>query len=230
MSEEKSELEVLKKELAELKEKCFFLERVVHELPANIYISDLKEGVVWCNRTNEETLGYTLQEILEMGGMEYLYQIVHPEDRTIPDESINHYHSFDGAEYGGIFRAKHKNKKEYKWFTGWAKAFRKNPQGDVQDILCVDVDLSPRMNTEKQLVAALQENLKHKNKLLIKALRKRELEVLKLICQGMSSKLIADKLSISFHTVQSHRKNLQAKLGTGSVAELVSFARESGLG
>ncbi len=230
MPEEISELEHLKQELAALKEKYAFLERVINEMPANVYISDLDKGVVWCNKTNEETLGYTMEEIREMGGVEYIYHIVHPEDRAIPANSVDHYSSFDGAEFGGIFRARHKNSKEYKWFTGWAKAFRKDEQGNVKDLLCVDVDLSPRMNTEKQLVAALQENLKQKNKLLIKSLRKREIEVLSLICNGMSSKLIADTLNISFHTVQSHRKNLQAKLGTSNLAELVSVAREAGLG
>ena len=220
----------MEKQLSELQEKCAFLERVVHEVPASIYISDLQEGVIWCNRTNEETLGYTLEEIREMGGMEYMYKIVHPDDHVIPDSSVEHYQNFDGAEYGGIFRARHKEQQEYKWFMGWAKAFRKNPEGKVKELLCVDVDMSPRMNTEEQLILALRENLKNKNRLLVKGLRKRELEVLDLICRGMSTKAIADKLYISINTVSTHRKNIQQKLGTANVAELVSLAKEAGLG
>ncbi|MHC2990594.1 LuxR family transcriptional regulator [Pontibacter sp. HJ8] len=236
MSPEKSptpteeKVQLLEKKLAQLQEKCTFLEKVVHEVPANIYISDLKKGVIWCNRTNEETLGYTLDEILEMGGMEYMYQIVHPDDHAVPDSSIDHYQHFDGAEYGGIFRAKHKEQQAYKWFIGWAKAFGKSPEGKVQELLCVDVDMSPRMNTEDQLVQALRENLKLKNKLLLRSLRKRELEILDLICQGMSTKAIAEKLYISTNTVSTHRKNIQQKLGTANVADLVSLAKEAGLG
>ena len=220
----------MEKELSALQEKCAFLERVVHEVPANIYISDLQEGVIWCNRTNEETLGYTLDEIREMGGMEYMYKIVHPDDHTVPDNSIDHYQHFDGVEYGGIFRARHKEQQEYKWFTGWARAFRKHADGRVKELLCVDVDLSPRMDTEDQLIQALRENLRQKNRLLIKGLRKRELEILSLICQGMSTKAIADKLYISVNTVSTHRKNIQHKLGTANVADLVSLAKEAGLG
>lgn len=220
----------LEKQLQELEQKCAFLERVVHEVPANIYISDLKKGPVWCNRTNEETLGYTLKEIREMGGLEYMYNIVHPDDHNIPDDSITHYQSFDGAEFGGVFRAKHKNEKEYKWFIGWAKVFKKDESDHVQEILCVDVDMSPRMNTDKQLVQALRENLKQKNKLLIKSLRKRELEILDLVCKGNSTKAIADKLFISPNTVSTHRKNIQRKLGTANIADLVSLGREAGLG
>lgn len=220
----------LEDKIAALQKKCSFLERVVNEIPANIYISDLKEGVIWCNRTNEETLGYTLEEIKEMGGLEYMYKIVHPDDHSVPDNSIDYYQHFNGAEYGGVFRAKHKNEKEYKWFVGWARAFQKDPEGKVKKILCVDVDMSPQMNTGEQLVQALRENLKLKNELLIRSLRKREVEILNLICKGMSTKAIAEKLYISTNTVSTHRKNIQQKLGTNNVADLVSLAKEAGLG
>jgi DNA-binding CsgD family transcriptional regulator len=218
----------LEKEVAALKEKCAFLQQVIDQVPANIYISDLEKGVVWCNKTNEDTLGYTLEEIRQMGGVEYLYRVVHPEDHTIPDNSVTHYRDFEGAEYGGIFRARHRQQSEYKWFMGWAKAFRKDASGKVQDLLCVDVDMSPRMNTETQLVEALKENLKRKNQLLIKNLGNREIEILTLIGKGYSSKAIAEKLFLSLHTVSTHRRNIQKKLGT-SRAELVSLAHEAGL-
>jgi DNA-binding CsgD family transcriptional regulator/PAS domain-containing protein len=219
----------LEKELENLKQKCAFLQQVLDQVPANIYVSDLDQGVVWCNKTNEDTLGYTLAEIREMGGMEYLYRVVHPEDHVVPDSSITHYQEFDGAEYGGVFRARHRLFPEYKWFMGWAKAFRKDAAGKVKELVCVDVDLSPRMNTETQLVEALKANLQLKNKLLVKKLGKREMEVLTLIGKGHSSKSIADLLFLSLHTVNTHRRNIQHKLGTTRAAELVSLAHEAGL-
>lgn len=226
----KQQLAALEAELSVLREKVAFLEGIVHEVPASIYISSLEKGVIWCNKTNEETLGYTLAEILEMGGREYLYRIVHPEDHNVPNDSIDHYKHFDGAEFGGIFRAKHKDAEDYKWFMGWAKAYRKNEAGQVKELLCVDVDLSPQMNTDKQLAEALKENLRLKYKLLINSLRKREVEVLSLVCKGYSTKEIAEKLFISINTVSTHRKNIQHKLGTSNVADLVSLAKEAGLG
>lgn len=220
----------LEQELQNLREKCEFLEKVIHQVPANIYISSLELGVVWCNRTNEETLGYTLSEILEMGGMAYLEAIVHPDDQHIPEDSVNHYQHFDGAEYGGLFRARHKEKQHYKWFMGWAKAFSKNKEGEVKELICVDIDMSPRMNTEDQLVQALKENLKQKNRLLVRSLRKREIEILELICQGCSTKEIAERLFISPNTVSTHRKSIQKKMGTNNVADLVSLGKEAGMG
>lgn len=52
----------------------------------------------------------------------------------------------------------------------------------------------------------------------------REREVLVLVAQGLSSKEIADKLSISIHTVNSHRKNITRKTDIKSVAGLAVYA------
>ena len=55
-------------------------------------------------------------------------------------------------------------------------------------------------------------------------LSEREREVLILVAQGLSSKEIADRLCISIHTVNSHRKNLTRKTGIKSVAGLAVYA------
>lgn len=52
----------------------------------------------------------------------------------------------------------------------------------------------------------------------------REKEVLKLVAQGFSNKVIADKLFISIHTVISHRKNITEKLGIKSISGLTVYA------
>lgn len=57
----------------------------------------------------------------------------------------------------------------------------------------------------------------------------RELEVLRLVAIGMMNKHIADQLSISTHTVISHRKNLTRKLGINTVSGLTVYALINGL-
>ncbi len=52
----------------------------------------------------------------------------------------------------------------------------------------------------------------------------KEKEVLALLAQGLSSKEIANKLSISFHTVESHRKNLRFKFDAKNSSELIMKA------
>ena len=55
-------------------------------------------------------------------------------------------------------------------------------------------------------------------------LSRRELEVLRLICREFSNAEIADKLFLSVSTVETHRKNLIAKLGVNNTVGLVKFA------
>ncbi|MFA6109351.1 MAG: response regulator transcription factor [Candidatus Latescibacterota bacterium] len=52
----------------------------------------------------------------------------------------------------------------------------------------------------------------------------RELEVLKLVTQGRSSREEAEALGISVKTVDTHRANLMRKLDLHSVGELVRYA------
>ncbi len=58
-------------------------------------------------------------------------------------------------------------------------------------------------------------------------LTQREREVLRLIAHGNTSKLVAEALAVSIHTVSNHRKHICRKLGLHSTAELVAFAARS---
>lgn len=62
----------------------------------------------------------------------------------------------------------------------------------------------------------------------IEALTRREREVLALLAEGHSTAEVADVLSISIMTVQSHVKNVLAKLGVHSKVEAIRFAWRSG--
>lgn len=56
------------------------------------------------------------------------------------------------------------------------------------------------------------------------ALTDRENQVLDLVAEGLSSKEIAEKLSISPRTVEKHRERIKEKLGVHTTAELTRFA------
>ena len=64
---------------------------------------------------------------------------------------------------------------------------------------------------------------------LAEPLSSRELEVLDLLAEGLSNKLIAHRLNISEHTVKTHVASIFAKLGASSRTEAVSQAIRRGL-
>ena len=57
----------------------------------------------------------------------------------------------------------------------------------------------------------------------------RELEVLQLICDGLSNKEIAVRLGLSANTVAVHRARIMNRLDVHKTAELVMYALQHGL-
>ena len=82
----------------------------------------------------------------------------------------------------------------------------------------------------KEFIGYLSLKPKFNNELPLSInLSDRELEVLKLICEGYSNNEIAEKLFISRHTVDGHRRNLISKTGVKNAPNLVLFALKNGL-
>jgi DNA-binding NarL/FixJ family response regulator len=55
-----------------------------------------------------------------------------------------------------------------------------------------------------------------------------EIEIVRLISSGLTTKEIALRKFISFHTVISHRKNIFRKLGVTSISELIMYSIKAG--
>jgi DNA-binding NarL/FixJ family response regulator len=61
------------------------------------------------------------------------------------------------------------------------------------------------------------------------ALSEREREIFQLVAEGRSNKEVADLLSISVATVETHRAHILQKLDVHSTAELVLYAVRRGV-
>jgi DNA-binding NarL/FixJ family response regulator len=55
-----------------------------------------------------------------------------------------------------------------------------------------------------------------------------EIEIVRLIADGLTTKEIASRKFISFHTVISHRKNIFRKLGVTNISELIMYSIKAG--
>lgn len=81
----------------------------------------------------------------------------------------------------------------------------------------------------EQLKSIVMNNVFQKQHDDVSMITKREKEVLELIAQGLTNKVISEKLFLSDHTVVSHRKNLISKFNAKNTAELVKITMEKGL-
>lgn len=64
---------------------------------------------------------------------------------------------------------------------------------------------------------------------MLDALTRREMEVLRAILDGNSTREVAELLSVTFKTVDTHRSRLMQKLEVHSLAELMELGRVNGL-
>ncbi|MDP3914407.1 MAG: response regulator transcription factor [Bacteroidota bacterium] len=55
-----------------------------------------------------------------------------------------------------------------------------------------------------------------------------EIEIVRLIAGGLTTKEIASQKNISFHTVNTHRKNIFRKMGVSNASELIMHAIKAG--
>ncbi len=60
-------------------------------------------------------------------------------------------------------------------------------------------------------------------------LSRREAQILKMISEGMPNKDIADTLSLSVQTIETHRKNINQKLQVSSLMDLINKVHEMNL-
>lgn len=88
--------------------------------------------------------------------------------------------------------------------------------------------LSPQVSN--QLLSRIQRgDLEvHRGRISLDVLSPRELQVLRLVAQGKTSKDIATMLALGLQTVRSYRKTLMKKLGVNNIAGLTQVALAAG--
>ena len=151
----------------------------------------------------------------EINGIDLCKQVL----RQQPGIKIIAFSSFDDSSYvKQIFR-------------GGAKGYllkNSDKQSIVKAIETVMQDEEYMDETIKKII--VQESLTGQRRSIFDVpLTKREIEILKLIAEGLSSQEIADKLFISLRTVETHRLNINQKLDVKNTAGLVKEALKRGL-
>ena len=93
----------------------------------------------------------------------------------------------------------------------------------------VELTLKGKKYYSEEILQLIIERSSHKNHTSDShQLTLSEMEIVKLIAQGLTTKEIAARKFISFHTVMTHRKNIFRKTGVNSVSELIMYAIRAG--
>ena len=221
---------------------------LLHSLPM-VYLLDYRTGkYLFVSKQCEGHLGLSHQGLLQ-DGTEYVIERYQPDDlklfnkqifpdrlkilALIPPEEHKHY-SFS-------FNYRIKNMKgEYINIIQRNSFIESDKNGNpllslgvinnVNDFAPTNpvIQLLEKVNYETGTVDLVKKQTYYLNE-EDKIFSKREKEMLHLLADGFTSKGIADKLSISEHTVIQHKRNMQNKSNTPNTVGLVQFAVKKGL-
>jgi DNA-binding CsgD family transcriptional regulator/PAS domain-containing protein len=226
-------------------EKNPVLEMILTQCPCITWITDLRTlQFVFISSNVREILGFDWQQFKSKGNA-FWGEIVHPQDleRTwrLKKKIWDRLLSLSPPE-----RKNYKFNHDYRVVKPNGSCVRLLEQNSVLQLddrgnvthtigICSDIthwQKSPDIyasvlaKVDKSCYVYQPEAACHKAPI---SLSKRELEIITLMAAGYNSKYIADKLFISFHTVNTHRQKMIEKTSTRNTGGLIQFAMYHGL-
>ena len=183
---------------------------------------------IYIDSCYESFTGYVPKEH-ERGGLDFWFSKVHPDDRRMLGDRI--IESLKISKQ--LFNKKHrdpyilnyrfrKGTGESMWIQHSVYNLSIDADGKLDKVLhklqLLDLSMYPINNTQVTYKVALN------NTDRVNALTDREKQVLKLIAEGFSTKMIASQLKITINTVETHRRHLLEKLDAKNSMELIKKA------
>ena len=110
-----------------------------------------------------------------------------------------------------------------------ARAFILTDGGLEELQRAVQASMEGRIYLSPGLEATIARSLGEPSSTASEILTHREIEVLQLLSEGKSTKRVAETLSVSTKTVETHRLHIMAKLRLYSIAELTKYAIRKGI-
>jgi LuxR family maltose regulon positive regulatory protein len=111
--------------------------------------------------------------------------------------------------------------------NGYVRVFL--DEGEEMKNLLIQIQKSRKEDFVASLLAAFDKPVRIDQSALIEPLTEREMDVLKLIAEGLSNPEIAEKLFLSVGTVKTHVKHIYGKLGVDDRVKAAGKARELGI-
>jgi DNA-binding CsgD family transcriptional regulator len=177
----------------------------------------------------------------------YIFENLHPEDRNrffaheqkvteffnnlAPEQVLKYKVNYD-------YRIKHADK-SYRWIHHQVVTLQSDEQGSVIRTLGIHTDITHMKSDNKPCGLSFigmegepsYYNVDVEEIILLPSkelFSMREKQVLRLIIEGHNSRVIADMLHLSIHTINSHRKNILSKSGCKTLVELGGKAIREG--
>lgn len=207
------------------------------------FIFDLyKRQYIYASQNFTELLGMDLRRIVSDKGLQVSDDLLHPDDNSRFEQMQFDLYTFlfslpvsRKKDYKHIYSFRVLNSEnEYIRFVSQQQVLELDGEGNIWLIMGI-IDLAPDQNASQEFECSILDYKTGKRLSVADftdgtvRLTKREKEVLNLIKDGLLSKEISGKLSISINTVNIHRQNILQKTHTNNSIEAIKFAEKMGL-
>ncbi|MDP3916235.1 MAG: LuxR C-terminal-related transcriptional regulator [Bacteroidota bacterium] len=126
--------------------------------------------------------------------------------------------------YSFFYRSDNQTSAQSGWVISSARLNRSD-KGIPKEIVIFSYDLELLGDIKKRLYRVLEnDGFFNENHTKVSSLTKREREIVGLVTSGMSSQEIANKIFVSIHTVNTHRRRINDKLAVHNFAGLLRIA------
>lgn len=197
------------------------LELINEHIPGILHVNKLDDfAIQFLNNKGCEMYGHELEEI-QMIGSEIFDRYTHQDTIEKEFPKVGRFIQLDDKNGSAHIYQKVKfyQKKEYQWVYTTFK-FLKN----TNCLIGLSHPVNEMGSIGNKLKRLLDENdFLRKNFLRFSSLTKREKEILKLIVQGQTNKIIATQLFVSEHTIRTHRNRIWKKLDIKTLSEAIKY-------
>jgi DNA-binding CsgD family transcriptional regulator len=219
-----------------------------HFMPVFFVFDFAKRKYLFFTENIKGALGYDVKELLE-GGPGFMSEIYHKDFFKSYNEfvfpfTLNFLKGTPNAEHAGYTFSYNTQirSKTGQWLDFLQKDTYVTCKNNGLPLYClgimIDISCFRRSNVIIHSIEKI-DKLSGGNKIVEtrhfylndedRLLTRQERNILKYMAEGLSSKMLADKLQISENTISNHRQNIIRKTNTKNVAQLIAFAIRNSL-
>jgi len=210
--------------------------------PCITWVIDIRsKSFVYLSKNIKELLGYEVSEFLNRE-IHCFNKVIHPEDSLVIWKNILNVWMYLVC-LSHEQRIKFKYANTYRILTAdgqvlyvWEQnsVFQTDRSGNVTHLMGVCSDVTLLLNKRSKFIPESYYNPLDAIPPVSKSERERllstrELQIISLLADGLNSKEISEKLSISFHTVNTHRQKIILKTNSKSTAGAIRYTIEKRL-
>jgi PAS domain S-box-containing protein len=217
------------------------LRSAISHSPCIIWVFAIHSGqYTFVSDNVKRILGYAA-DLFCSTDADFLNRQIHPDDmprvdtlRKIRNEWMQSLPSLthDAGKFNCDYRFRRADG-IYAWLFEQNTILHTNYQGRVTHLLGVVSDITDwKKNDSTEAITLDTSPITHQLPITDRPavqLSKRECEVVQLMAKGHTSKTIAELLGLSFHTVNTHRRNIIKRTQTQTTGGLVQYAMCNGL-